>query len=192
MTQILMVLGLVACGGAEVAEKHDDAHGDHAEKAKDGAHEHDHEHDGKKHAHGHEHEGDEKDHTHEHEGAATGMPELPAVPEGAKVMFVEPKDGAKVKSPVKFVFGVEGVEVEKAGEVHAGKGHHHLIIDADGTEKGTAVPADETHIHYGGGQTETEVELKPGEHTLTMQFADGLHRSYGEPLRATIKVTVEE
>lgn len=171
MTQILMVLGMVACGGGEAMEKHDDAHAakeDHAAK-------------------------DEKKDDHAHgDHAEDGMPAMPAVPEGAKVMFVEPKDGAKVKSPVKFVFGVEGVEVEKAGEVHEGKGHHHLIIDAEGTKAGTAVPADETHIHYGGGQTETEVELKPGEHTLTMQFADGLHRSYGEPLRATIKVTVEE
>ena len=127
----------------------------------------------------------------EEKPAPVAVPDLPAVPAGAKVMFVEPKDGAKVKSPLKVVFGVEALEVEPAGEVHAGKGHHHLIIDADVIDPGTAVPADERHIHYGKGQTEVEVELQPGEHTLTMQFADGLHRSYGEPLSSTIKVTVE-
>lgn len=169
MTQILMVLAMVACGGGDAMEKkHDEAHdGDHA--AHDG-------HDG---------------HAEKEAPKEDAVPAVPAIPDGAKVHFVEPADGAKVKSPVKIVFGAEGVEVEKAGEVHEGKGHHHLIIDADGTEPGVAVPADATHIHYGAGQTETEVELQPGEHTLTMQFADGLHRSYGEPLRATIKVTVE-
>ena len=119
------------------------------------------------------------------------IPDLPDVPEGAKVMFMEPADGAKVKSPVKIVFGAEKLTVEAAGAVKAGAGHHHLIIDARGPKSGEAVPKDEKNIHYGKGQTETMVELTPGDHLLTMQFADGLHRSYGEPLRATIKVTVE-
>lgn len=119
------------------------------------------------------------------------LPAVPAVPEGASVNFVSPADGAKVKSPVKVVFGATGLTVEAAGEVHEGAGHHHLILDDRGTDAGAAVPADEKHIHFGKGQTETEVELTPGDHLLTMQFADGLHRSYGEPLRATIKITVE-
>lgn len=127
----------------------------------------------------------------EPEPEAVKVPDLPAVPEGAKVMFVEPADGAKVKSPLKIVFGAENLTVEAAGEVHEGGGHHHLIIDAGVIDPGTAVPKDEKHIHYGKGQTEVEVELAPGEHTLTMQFADGMHRSYGEPLSASIKVTVE-
>jgi hypothetical protein len=109
-----------------------------------------------------------------------------------KVFFVEPADGATVKSPVKVVFGAEGVAVVPAGQMKDNSGHHHIIIDGAVIAPGTAVPADDTHIHFGGGQTETEVELKPGKHTLTMQFADFAHRSYGEPYSAQITVTVEE
>ena len=53
------------------------------------------------------------------------------------------------------------------------------------------MPTDDTHIHFGKGQTETELKLAPGKHTLTMQFADGAHRSYGPDLSSTISVTVK-
>ena len=110
----------------------------------------------------------------------------------AKVFFSEPADGAKVKSPVKLVFGVEGMAVKPAGTLEENTGHHHLIIGPAGVEKGVQVPKDETHIHYGKGQTSAEVELDPGEHKLTMQFADGNHLSYGEVMAATITITVEK
>ncbi len=113
------------------------------------------------------------------------------VPEGARVFFANLKDGQKVTSPVQIQFGIEGMEVEPAGELHQGKGHHHVIINGGALEKGTMVPADSVNIHYGKGQTETELELPKGEHTLTMQFADGYHQSYGEQMSTTIKVIVE-
>lgn len=112
----------------------------------------------------------------------------------AKVSFLSPKDGAKVKSPLKVRFGLEGMKIRPAGEDTLDKttGHHHLIIDGEAPGVGDAVPADETHIHYGKGQTEAEITLSPGEHTLTMQLADGAHLSYGPRLSETIKVTVIE
>ena len=122
--------------------------------------------------------------------AASAMAEVKP-PEGARVMFVSPADGATVTSPLKVEMGVEGATVQPAGEVKDGTGHHHIIIDGEGVPLGTAVPADDTHIHFGKGQTETELTLTPGEHTLTLQFADGIHRSYGPALSTTIKVTVQ-
>jgi hypothetical protein len=110
----------------------------------------------------------------------------------ARVFFVEPAEGATVKSPVKIVFGLEGAQVIAAGKMVADSGHHHIIIDAEGPQAGEAVPSDATHVHYGGGQTETELELAPGKHSLTMQFADFAHRSYGPSMSTTIQVTVEE
>lgn len=110
----------------------------------------------------------------------------------AKVFFSEPKDGAEVTSPVKLVFGVEGMEVRPAGELHENTGHHHVIIGPAGIAEGEAVPKDEKHIHFGKGQTEAEIELPPGEHKLTMQFADGNHMSYGEVMAETITITVTE
>lgn len=109
----------------------------------------------------------------------------------ARVHFVEPADGATVKSPVKLVFGVTGAEIRPAGELAPGTGHHHVIIDGQPGEPGQVVPADATHIHFGKGQTEAELELAAGQHTLTMQLADGMHRSYGPTASATITVTVE-
>ena len=70
----------------------------------------------------------------------------PAAPASAKVTFVSPADGAKVKSPVHVVMGVEGMEVKPAGELVAGSGHHHLIINGSPIESGVVVPKDETHI----------------------------------------------
>lgn len=125
-----------------------------------------------------------------HDHAAGGVPPMAPAPEGAAVMFGALKDGAEVASPVKVVMKVQGMTVQPAGEPKAGTGHHHLIIDGAGPEMGMAVPADATHIHFGKGQTEAEVELAPGEHILTLQFADGLHRSYGPALSKTVKVTV--
>jgi hypothetical protein len=110
--------------------------------------------------------------------------------EKAGVYFVNLKDRDTVKSPVIVQMGVNGMEVEPAGVYNEGKGHHHLIIDGSYIEKGVMVPKDETHIHFGKGQTSDTLKLSPGEHTLTLQFADGLHRSYGKDWSATIKVTV--
>lgn len=108
-----------------------------------------------------------------------------------RVFFVEPANDVTVSSPVHIVMGVEGMEIEPAGAVSPGKGHHHLLVDDGFTEKGVVVAADETHIHFGKGQTETDLELEPGEHKLTLQFADGLHQSYGESLSTSINVVVE-
>lgn len=111
--------------------------------------------------------------------------------EGQSVYFVQPEDGAVLSSPVIVEFGVEGMEVEPAGELALDKGHHHIIINGDFIEKGVVVPNDETHIHYGQGQLSDTLDLEPGNYTLTMQFADGLHNSYGEQLSATVSITVE-
>lgn len=118
--------------------------------------------------------------------------EAPAeAPAQRRVYFVSPKDGETVKSPVKIVMGIEGMEVRPAGELVDGTGHHHVIIGPAGLPEGTVIPADEKHIHFGQGQTEAEVELPAGQHKISLQFADGNHVSYGEELAATITITVE-
>ena len=119
-------------------------------------------------------------------------PEFTPLPAGASVRIVEPADGATVRSPVTVVFSVSGATIKPAGAPEAGTGHHHLLIDTSATPAGAVVGADATHLHFGKGQTETKVELRPGRHTLTLQFADGLHRSYGPNLSHTITITVSE
>lgn len=108
------------------------------------------------------------------------------------VYFENLKDGDTVSSPFKVEMGVSGMEVEPAGKVNEGFGHHHLVIDGSFIEAGVTVPANETNIHYGKGQTTTDdIVLSPGQHTLTLQFADGVHASYGAEMSKTIQITVE-
>lgn len=120
------------------------------------------------------------------------VPELPAVPEGAKVVFKNLKEGATISSPFKLEMGTEVMKVDTAGPVVAGSGHHHLLIDGpDSIAAGGVIPKDSVHIHFGKGQTEYELKLSPGKHKLTLQMADGLHRSYGGRLAATVSVNVK-
>lgn len=106
------------------------------------------------------------------------------------VKITEPANGAKVASKFKVKMDVEGYTIGPVGDLAKGKGHHHLIVDGGPTPEGTVVPADATHIHFGKGQTETELDLAPGKHKLTLQFADGAHRSYGPAMSQTIEIEV--
>jgi hypothetical protein len=107
------------------------------------------------------------------------------------VSFIEPMDGATVSSPFRVKFAVTGMDVKPAGDMSANTGHHHLLINGDSMKSGESIPFDETHMHFGKGQTETEVKLAPGTYTLSMQFANGLHQSYGPGMSKSIKVTVK-
>ena len=110
-------------------------------------------------------------------------------PAGAEVYFISPKDGETVSSPVTVKFGLKGMGVAPAGIALENTGHHHLIIDADAPPLGAPVPADATHVHYGKGQTEATVELKPGKHTLLLVLGDQLHVPH-EPAVVSKKITV--
>ncbi len=109
----------------------------------------------------------------------------------ARVFFIAPTDGAVTGQDISVRMGAEGVKVEPAGNVTEGAGHHHLIIDGGPIEAGAVVPKDATHLHFGKGQTETTLHLTPGKHTLTLQFANGHHQSYGNTLSQTIHITVK-
>jgi hypothetical protein len=118
---------------------------------------------------------------------------LPAIPDGAKVYFKNLKNGQVVSSPLKVEFGVDGIALDTAGTVKPASGHHHLLIDAgDSIAMGTVVPKDSTHLHFGKAQTETTIVLAPGKHVLTLQYADGAHRSYGSKLSAVVTVDVKK
>jgi hypothetical protein len=113
-------------------------------------------------------------------------------PPGAKVMILEPADGATVKTPVTVRFGVEGMVVAPAGSDTPNSGHHHLLIDASVVDDGAPIPADGTHIHYGKGQTETQIAMTPGKHTLQDVFADKNHIPHDPPVVSdVVTITVE-
>lgn len=107
------------------------------------------------------------------------------------VDFVTPAHGDTVPQTFKVRFAVNGMQVAPAGDMTADTGHHHLLINTDDIAEGAVIPMDDKHRHFGKGQTETELTLPQGHYRLTMQFADGAHRSYGDKLRKTIEITVK-
>ena len=115
-------------------------------------------------------------------------------PPGAKVYFVTPQDGATVSSPVTVRFGLSGMGVAPAGTEKEKTGHHHLLIDVELADEAYdfAVPADENHRHFGGGQTETVIELTPGKHTLQLVLGDHNHVPHDPPVQSErITITVK-
>jgi hypothetical protein len=121
------------------------------------------------------------------------IPPVPAIPAGAKVFFKNLKDGQTVSSPLKIEMGAEGISVDSSGHVIANSGHHHLLIDSgDSIPMGVVVPKDSLHLHFGNAQKETTIQLTPGKHRLALQFADGIHRSYGSKLSSAITVNVKK
>ena len=107
------------------------------------------------------------------------------------VDFVEPKNGDVLSSPFKVRFVVKGMDLRPAGDLTLNTGHHHLLINSQTIEAGKMVPANDTHIHFGKGQTETTLDLPKGRHRLTLQFANGMHESYGDVMSKTIEIFVQ-
>ncbi|MGH0035280.1 MAG: DUF4399 domain-containing protein [Myxococcota bacterium] len=125
--------------------------------------------------------------------AADPANEIPRekAPEGAAVYFIAPSDGEILSSPVTVRFGLKGMGVAPAGVAYASTGHHHLILDTELPPLGLPVPSDENHIHFGKGQTEVDLELPPGEHTLQLLLGDKNHVPHDPPVvseRITIRV----
>jgi len=96
--------------------------------------------------------------------------------------FVSPEDGASLTSPVTVRFGLRGMGVAPAGVQKASTGHHHLIVDADLPPLGMPLPKDDQHLHFGAGQTEVELELAPGRHTLQLVLGDHNHVPHDPPV----------
>ena len=142
--------------------------------------------------------GDERAQTPPAPAADTGAGAAPAVsartpsPPGAAVFFVQPVDGATVSSPVAVKFGISGMSVAPAGDSTPATGHHHLLIDTQLADESLPVPSSEQHLHFGKGQTETTVELAPGEHRLQLVLGDANHVPHDPPVMSQrIRITVE-
>ena len=93
-------------------------------------------------------------------------------PPTAKLYFVNLGNGAVVNSPVKVVFGLSGMGVAPAGVEKAGTGHHHLLVNVNEWDSNAPLPANDNFRHFGAGQTEVLLDLKPGRHTLQLVLGD--------------------
>ncbi|HET6769926.1 MAG TPA: DUF4399 domain-containing protein [Chitinophagaceae bacterium] len=130
-----------------------------------------------------------------HTAAASSaeMPAMPEVPATARVFFANLEDGQTVTSPLKVEMGIEAMSVDTAnGILKPASGHHHILVDMDSIKTGEVIKKDSVHIHFGNAQTSAEIILPPGKHSLTLQFADAMHRSYGSRLTSKITVDVKQ
>lgn len=98
-----------------------------------------------------------------------------AAPVGAKLYFINLKNGDSATNPVRVLFGLSGMGVAPAGIEKAGTGHHHLLVDVPAVDLNAPLPADNNHRHFGAGQTEVSLDLAPGTHTLQLLLADQNH-----------------
>jgi hypothetical protein len=115
---------------------------------------------------------------------------------GAKIYIISPKSGAKVTSPVTIKFGHKGLGIAPAGDKTPNTGHFHLLIDqALPSDLSVPLPATDTILHYGKGQTEVTLDaskLPAGKHTLQLVMGDGSHIPHSPPLVSRkITITVE-
>jgi len=120
----------------------------------------------------------------------------PSAPAGPRVFFVQPQDGAAVKSPVMLEFGAESFQIAAVPqgtvtETRPNLGHHHVGVDTDCLPPGTAIPRAAPWVHFGDGKNVIDMQLPAGQHRLTLQIGDDLHQTI-EGLCSTITVTVAE
>ncbi len=109
-------------------------------------------------------------------------------PKNAEVYFITPQNGAVVSSPVTVKFGLSGMGVAPAGVKKNATGHHHLLVDAEQLPPEDQ-PMGDNVTHFGGGQTQTELELEPGEHTLQLIMGDHSHVPHDPPV-VSEKITI--
>ena len=115
--------------------------------------------------------------------------ETPA-PADAEVYFVNLKNNDEVTSPFKVIFGLSGMGIAPAGVEAENTGHHHLLVNRPPLGEGEdgkdefdyGLPADENHVHFGKGQTETTLDLPKGKHTLQMVLGDWSHVPHDNPV----------
>jgi hypothetical protein len=104
-------------------------------------------------------------------------------PAGAEVYIISPADGATVTSPFTVRFGLKGMGIAPAGIQFENSGHHHLLIDTPlPADLGQPLPTTDNVRHFGKGQTEVELKLAPGKHTLQLVLGDYLHIPHNPPV----------
>jgi Domain of unknown function (DUF4399) len=112
-------------------------------------------------------------------------------PPGAEVYFAELKDGAVIAPKITIHFGLKNMGVAPAGSDRPNSGHHHLLVDTELPPLDQPIPNDFNHLHFGAGQTQAEVTLKQGEHTLQLVMGDKDHVPHTPPVMSPrIKVRV--
>jgi hypothetical protein len=101
------------------------------------------------------------------------------------------RDGDVVQSPFVVKFGLSMRGIVPAGKTVGNAGHHHLLVNQPlPLDFKQALPFTDQYIHFGKGQMETVLNLKPGEYRLTLLLANQGHIPffvYSKPVRVTVR-----
>ena len=109
----------------------------------------------------------------------------------AKVYFINLNDGDQVQSPFLIQFGLSDMGIAPAGMVRNNTGHHHLLINVNDIDLSKPIPSSSNHIHFGGGQTESLVELLPGSYSMQLVLGNMTHTPHDPPvISQKINITV--
>jgi len=83
--------------------------------------------------------------------------------------------------------------VAPAGVDRPNTGHHHLLINlTELPDMTSSLPATDNIKHFGGGQTETTLDLPKGTHTLQLLLGDYAHVPHKVPMMSEkITITIE-
>lgn len=109
-----------------------------------------------------------------------------------ELYFIEPQDGQTYPTEVAVKFGLKDFGVAPAGYNISNTGHHHLIINAELPDLTLPIPANENYVHFGLGQTETNLTLEPGTYSLQLLMGNYLHIPHEKPIFSeVISITVE-
>ena len=104
-------------------------------------------------------------------------------PKDARLYFITPHDGQVIRGGFWVRFGLRNMGVTHAGDNYQNSGHHHLLIDVkEPLNPKEPIPQDESHLHFGAGQTEAYIELPRGRHTLQLVLGDAKHYPFDPPL----------
>ena len=108
-----------------------------------------------------------------------------------KVYFINLEDGDRVESPFLIQFGLSGMGIAPAGTNRANTGHHHLLINVNEIDLSKPIPSSSSHIHFGGGQTESLIDLMPGDYSMQLVLGDMTHTPHNPPIISQrINITV--
>lgn len=126
-------------------------------------------------------------------GTSVNAANLSPAPNSAAVYIISPKDGDTVSEDFIVQFGLSGMGIAPATVDVPNTGHHHLLIDMDRLPSLTKpLQASGQLLHYGAGQTETQLHLKPGTHTLQLVLGNYSHIPHDKPvISEKITVTVK-
>ena len=114
-------------------------------------------------------------------------------PEQAYLYIGWPNDGEVLRTgggqSFRVWFGLRNMGVAPAGIDVPNTGHHHLLVDTPVPPLDEPIPSDENHLHFGLGQTQTQLTLPPGQHTLQLIMGDHAHVPHNPPV-VSRKITV--